>query len=151
LAERVRATLAEIRTGAEKNTGQAPVHVSDSPFPPALQEFIREIRRRRVGGVAVGYLFLSFFALQLWDPIVGTIQLLLPLTDAQATATLLFLLAGGLPLALVIAWLYDLTMRGVERTEDDAPSLSRGKRVALQATAIILSLGAFAILAWWIL
>jgi serine/threonine-protein kinase len=148
LAERVRATLAEIRTGGGKRSDQAAGEESDSPLPPALREFVREVRRRRVGGVAVGYLALSFVVLQLWDPIVGTIQLLLPLTEAQATATLLFLLAGGFPLALVIAWLYDLTARGLERTKAETTSPSKGPQLVLKIAAIVMSLVVFAALVW---
>ncbi len=147
LAERVRSTLEGIRAGPSGGAEQAAQYNSDSPLPVALQEFIREIRRRRVGGVAFGYLTLSFIAIQVWDPILPII----PLEPTQATTLFFVLLAAGFPIALVIAWLYDLKGGGIERTKDEAPTRSKGARLAIQATAIILSLGVFSILAWWIL
>jgi len=147
LAERVRATLGEIRAGPSAKTEAGAFDASDSPLPLALREFLREIRRRRVGGVAVGYLFLAGVTAGVVESLVGG----LPGDDEKIQSVVVALLAAGFPLALVIAWLYDLTAGGIERTKDEAPTRSKGAQLALKTTAIIMSLAVSVSLAYWIL
>jgi hypothetical protein len=143
----VRESLAEIRTGAEKEPDRAALDDADSPLPPALREFLREIRRRRVGGVAVGYLFLAGVTASVVESLVGG----LPGDPETIQSVVVAILAAGFPLALVIAWLYDITAQGLERTKDETPSRSKGAQLALKIGAIILSLALSVSLGWWIL
>jgi len=71
-----------------------------------------DVSRRNVVRVGTGYLVGAWVAAQV-------AELLFPLLDLPSTALrwLVVLLACGLPLALWIAWRFDLTPDGVERTD----------------------------------
>ena len=77
-----------------------------------LKAFYRELRRRKVLRACLWYLLAAWLVLQLaW--------VLLPMLgmDREQGLQLLSLLAvAGFPLAFGLAWLYDLTPGGVERT-----------------------------------
>ena len=77
-----------------------------------MREFLRELKRRKVYTVLVAYVVVAWILLQ----VAATV---LPIYDTpgwvlKAFTTLLFL---GFPLALILAWAYDLTSKGVIRTE----------------------------------
>ena len=81
--------------------------------PSAFRAFVAELRRRKVltvGAVYAGSLFILLQVAQLtFDP--------LHLPDWSYT---LLLVVGifGFPLALILAWMFDVTPEGIERTED---------------------------------
>lgn len=80
-----------------------------------MKRFLEELRRRRVFGVAAAYVVVAWLALQVADvvlPIYKAPDWILP-----TFTTLLFI---GFPLALVLAWAFDITPGGVVRTEDVA-------------------------------
>jgi serine/threonine-protein kinase len=118
-----------------------------SAFPVALQEFVREVRRRRVGGAGIGYLVVAFLLLQITEVLLPG----LPLDQDRTYALVVAGLAAGFPLALVVAWLYDLEGGGIERTARGLPVRSRGAQITLQAIAVLLSLALSVGLAFWIL
>ncbi|MAC33199.1 MAG: FHA domain-containing protein [Haliea sp.] len=78
-----------------------------------LKAFYRELRRRKVLRACLWYLLAAWLVLQLaWVflPMLGM--------DRQQGLQLLALLAmAGFPLVVILAWLFDLTPRGVERTQ----------------------------------
>lgn len=91
--------------------------------PRGVAEFFRELKRRRVFRVAVVYFAVAFV-------IVETADLIFPALGIPDWAyTLVVVLAiMGLPVALVLAWAFDLTPAGVERTGawvDDPPVATR--------------------------
>ena len=89
-----------------------------------MKRFVKELRRRKVFNVAIVYGIVSWGLIQVAD--VGAPALLLP----NWVATLVtFLLLLGFPIALVLAWAYDLTPRGIERTPqvDDTTSTVAAK------------------------
>jgi adenylate cyclase len=76
-----------------------------------MRDFLRELKRRRVYGVTVAYIVVAWVLLQ----VAATV---LPIYDTpgwmlKAFTTLLFL---GFPVAVILAWAYDLTSKGVVRT-----------------------------------
>jgi adenylate cyclase len=76
-----------------------------------VRNFFRELRRRKVYTIAVAYVLVAWGTIQVADT-------LLPIYAApdwvlKAFTTLLFL---GFPVALLLAWVYDVTAKGVERT-----------------------------------
>jgi len=88
---------------------------------------LAELRRRKVFRVGVGYAVAAFAFLQLMSSIAGAVEL------TPATMRLLVLgVLGGFPLALFLAWAYDITPRGIERTveREDAHS-SRALELAI--------------------
>jgi TolB-like protein len=77
-----------------------------------MTKFFKELRRRSVFTVGTTYVVVAWLSLQAAD-------LLLPIYDAPkwilpAFATLLFL---GLPVAILLAWAYDITPIGIRRTK----------------------------------
>jgi TolB-like protein len=74
---------------------------------------VRELKRRNVVRVAIFYTVASWLILQLAD-VFGS---LLDLPDWTGRLVVL-LLALGLPVALVISWVYEITPEGLARTSD---------------------------------
>jgi len=75
--------------------------------------FLNELRRRNVVRVAIVYGVASWLILQLAD-VFGS---LLDLPDWTGKLVILFLVLG-LPVALVMSWVYEITPEGLARTSD---------------------------------
>jgi TolB-like protein/tetratricopeptide (TPR) repeat protein len=88
--------------------------MSDST--PGYQRFFAELKRRRVFRVMAVYGFVGFGLIQVVDLAVPF--LLLPDVTYRLV---LFLLLVGFPIALVLAWAFELTPEGVRRTESASP------------------------------
>jgi TolB-like protein/Tfp pilus assembly protein PilF len=86
-----------------------------------IQAFVQELRRRRVIRVAVVYATTGFVILQTADILQPALRL--P-TWTVRLITLLLLL--GFPLALGLAWVYNVTDEGVERAGDGPGAASSG-------------------------
>lgn len=103
--------------------------------------FWSELRRRRVmrsGGV---YVAAAFVALQLGEIVFPAFDM-----PDWALRSLVVVAALGLPVVLAIAWVYDLTPEGFERTED-IPSQVRSAipRIAfLSVTSVAMGFAAYA-------
>jgi len=86
-----------------------------------VRNFFRELKRRRVYTIAVAYVVVAWGLIQAAD-------VLLPIYESpdwvlKAFTTLLIL---GFPVAILLAWAYDLTDQGVVRTEPAATSAPGG-------------------------
>lgn len=113
---------------------------------PTLARFIAELRRRRVFNVAVAYGFICFAVLQ-----VGVLVLpALPLPGWSYPA-LVAVALGGFPVALVLAWMYDLTRTGIRRTEALDLGGPRYLRWLLPALGVSASLAVAVAIGWWVL
>ncbi|MEJ2678502.1 MAG: SUMF1/EgtB/PvdO family nonheme iron enzyme [Gemmatimonadota bacterium] len=77
-----------------------------------LKRFFAELRRRRILRVAVVYAVVAWGVLQIATLIVP--ELLLPDWISRAIVVLVLL---GFPIALVLAWAFEITPEGVHRTE----------------------------------
>ncbi len=77
-----------------------------------LKRFWRELVRRRVVRVALFYAAGAWVLVQVADIVFEAFDLDHLLKYAIATA------AAGLPVALVLSWMFDLTPQGIERTPD---------------------------------
>jgi len=77
-----------------------------------MREFFRQLRERHVVKIAIAYLVAAWVVLQLADVIFPAMNL----PDWSITLAL-GLLACGFPIALMLAWVFDLTPGGVERTK----------------------------------
>lgn len=74
-------------------------------------ELVAELKRRRMFRAVGVYAVAAFAALQIGEPVVHGLRL------PEWTVTLLVVACAlGFPLTFVLAWIYDLTPRGVERT-----------------------------------
>jgi TolB-like protein len=92
-----------------------------------------ELKRRHVVRVAIAYIVVAWLVLQLVNNIVG------PLHLPDWTATLVIvLLVIGFPVALVIAWAFEITPEGVKKTEvasEKVKAVTAPETAALQASA----------------
>lgn len=107
---------------------------------------IAELQRRRVFRVLVGYGIVAFAVLQIIEPLMHALHL----PDSTLTYVVVAL-ALGFPLAVVLAWAFDVNAGRIERTAPVAPA--RGPRGAPLA-AILVGIGLLAAapgLGWYFL
>ena len=79
--------------------------------------FFAELKRRNVYKVAVGYAVVGWLVMQVAATIVPALHLPDSLTTTVVVITLL-----GFPIALVIAWAFEMTPDGMKRTENISPN-----------------------------
>src|SRR6266699_628293 len=77
-----------------------------------LKKFFTELKRRNVYKVAVAYAIVGWLVMQ----IAATVVPALHLSDAITSAVVLLVILG-FPIALIIAWAFELTPEGLKRTE----------------------------------
>lgn len=75
--------------------------------------FFEELKRRNVFRVGIAYLIMAWLVLQVTDIVVPIIEL----PEAFSKGVLL-LLAIGLPIAIILAWAYEMTPEGVKKEKD---------------------------------
>ena len=72
----------------------------------------KELKRRHVHKVAVGYIVMAWLVMQVADVILNNIT-----APDWVFHVLLLFLAIGLPIAVFLAWAYDLTPEGIKVTD----------------------------------
>jgi len=106
------------------------------------RNFFTELKRRNVYKVAVAYAVVGWLVVQISSTVLPTFH-----TPEWVVQTLVVLVALGFPIALVIAWAFELTPEGLKRTEDvDITPQKRGKTHAwiyVVAVGAFLSIGLF--------
>jgi TolB-like protein/Tfp pilus assembly protein PilF len=106
------------------------------------RNFLGELKRRNVYKVAVAYAIVGWLVIQICSTVLPTFH-----APEWVVQTLVVLVALGFPIALVIAWAFELTPEGLKRTEDvDRATEKRGKsRVWIYVVAVgaVLSIGLF--------
>jgi len=113
----------------------------------SLHTLVAEIRRRKVPQAAAVYLVAAWAVVEVADTVFPNLGL------PQWTVTLVIALAGlGLPLVLTLAWLFDLSWRGVEREDaEPAPRVAGpseveptggGRRLVAAAAVLLVLLAA---------
>jgi len=97
--------------------------------------FFSELKRRNVYKVAVVYAVVGWLLLQ------GA-SILLPTFEAPGWVMKVFVaaIAAGFPIALVLAWAFELTPEGVKRTEEIAPGESITSHTGRKISALIVLL-----------
>lgn len=120
--------------------------------PSTFQRFLAELKRRRVFRVMAVYGIVGFVVLQVVDLAVPA--LLLPEWTYRLVALLLLI---GFPIAIILAWAFDRTPEGVQRTQPAsaeeiqrtvaAPAAQRWPiGLAALVGSVLLGLGS-----WWVL
>jgi TolB-like protein/Tfp pilus assembly protein PilF len=103
--------------------------------------FFGELKRRNVYKVAVAYAVVGWLLIQIATQVFPFLEI------PNWTIRLVILLTAlGFPVALIIAWAFELTPEGIKRTEaaDAARQHSRGGMwIAVVVVAAMLSLGLF--------
>ncbi len=107
-----------------------------------LAHFLSELRRRRVGRVAVAYAVTAWALVQVADVVFP--RLALP----DWTVTLLIVVAlAGFPAALVLAWVYDVVPDAGANAAAARPATPRWVALGLVAAVLLLA-GAGAVRVW---
>ena len=75
--------------------------------------FIDELKRRNVFRVGVAYMIVAWLLLQVADVVLNNIE-----APNWVFQTILLLLVIGFPLALILAWAYELTREGIKLEKD---------------------------------
>ena len=103
--------------------------------------FFSELKRRNVYKVAVAYAVVGWLLIQVATQVFPFLDI-----PNWAIRLVILLTALGFPIALIIAWAFELTPEGIKRTEsaDAAGQRSRGGIwIAVVAIAAGLSIGLF--------
>jgi TolB-like protein/Tfp pilus assembly protein PilF len=103
------------------------------------RNFFGELKRRNVYKVAVAYAIVGWLVMQ----IAATVVPALHLSDAIMSAVVLLVILG-FPIALILAWAFELTPEGIKRTDEIEPGPRSRNRawiyVVVVAGAISVSL-----------
>ena len=91
--------------------------------------FFAELKRRNVYKVAVAYAVVSWLIIQITATIASAFHLSDRLTTAVVVLTLL-----GFPVALAIAWAFEMTPEGMKRTADVSPDQEDRKSTRLNSS-----------------
>jgi serine/threonine-protein kinase len=113
-----------------------------------IDNFFAELKRRNVYKVAVAYAVVGWLVIQVTATIVPALHLPDGLTSAVVVLTLI-----GLPVALVIAWAFEMTPEGMKRTEnvppdEVIPQWSKKKFAALIIGVAVIAAGLLAFQLW---
>src|SRR5438105_3426491 len=109
------------------------------------RNFFSELRRRNVYKVAVAYAVVGWLVIQ----VAATIVPALHLADGITTAVVVVVLLG-FPIALVIAWAFEMTPEGIKRTEDIRPGekIPQWSRRKFAALILVIAICAVALLGY---
>lgn len=96
-----------------------------------LGRWFEELRRRKVFRVALAYVVVGWVLIQVADATFEPLGLPTVATRFVIVATVL-----GFPLACVLAWAFDITRQGIERTAALASPAAEAPALAAQASSI---------------
>jgi len=104
-----------------------------------LQNFFGELRRRNVYRVAIAYAVVAWLLIQIATQVFPFFEI-----PNWAVRLVVLLLAIGFPVALILAWAFELTPEGIKRTDEIEPARSKGRAwIYIVIIAGALSLGLF--------
>lgn len=95
--------------------------------------FFEELKKRNVYKAGVAYVVTSWLLLQIVDVVGPGLG-----WDESTTTILLKILIIGFPIALLIAWLYELTPKGLRRTGEAETSTGDKKRIGRKVNHFII-------------
>ena len=96
-----------------------------------LPNFFAELKRRNVYKVAVAYAVVAWLLIQ-------AASIMFPTFDAPSWVMKVFVAAilAGFPIALILAWAFELTPEGMVPTEQVAPNKSIARQTGRRLTGI---------------
>jgi len=124
-------------------------HQHGHPHLPTFT-FLEELKRRNVGRVAILYIILGYVVLEVFGVFVHLLDL--PPWVGRSAVLLVVL---GFPVALLIAWIYEVTPEGLKPTDEVAPHKSirhlTGRRLDRAIIAVLaIALSYFIIDKFWL-
>ena len=108
-----------------------------------MNSFFGELKRRNVFKVGIAYVVVAWLVVQ----VVNNLVPLLGVPEWSAKVVLIFLIAG-FPVALILAWAYDLSPQGIKRTapakDSSAASVTKTSASAAASSAPSIAVLPFA-------
>src|SRR3989441_7357253 len=102
-----------------------------------MPNFFAELKRRNVYKVAIAYAVVAWLLMQIATQVFPFLEI-----PNWAIRLVIMLIVIGFPIALVIAWAFELTPEGIKRTEDVdlSPALTRktGRKLDFFIIAVLL-------------
>ena len=101
--------------------------------------FFSELKRRRVGKVAIGYGAVAWMVTEASSVVMPALRL----PEWTVTFVVVFLMVG-FPVAMIMAWVFDVGPQGIKRTaplRDETASMQVRLRVAYAAVVVLLMAG----------
>src|SRR5438105_13003386 len=89
------------------------------------KNFFAELKRRNVYKVAVAYAIVGWLLVQIATQVFPFLEI-----PNWVVRLVIALVAIGFPIALIIAWAFELTPEGIKRTEDVDVPLRAARRIA---------------------
>ncbi|MEY2528447.1 MAG: hypothetical protein QOJ05_537 [Verrucomicrobiota bacterium] len=109
------------------------------------KKFFAELQRRNVYRVAVAYGVVAWLLIQIATQVFPFFDI-----PSWAIRLVIVVLVLGFPVALIIAWIYELTPEGLQRTDDvppaKSPAPSKGRKIDFVIIGVLLTI--IAIMAW---
>ena len=96
--------------------------------------FLTELKRRKVYRVAVAYAIVAWLLIQAGSILFPTFEAPTWVMKVFVTAVIL-----GFPVALILAWAFEMTPGGIRREEEVAPQESKTPKAGRKWTAIIVA------------
>jgi serine/threonine-protein kinase len=110
-----------------------------------LKKFFAELQRRNVYRVAAAYGVVGWLLVQIATQVFPFFDI-----PIWATRLVIVVLMLGFPVALIIAWIYELTPQGLQRTDEVAPAKSiahsTGRKMDFVIIGVLLTV--IGIMAW---
>ena len=100
------------------------------------RNFFAELKRRNVYKVAVAYAIVGWLLVQVSTQVFPFLEI-----PNWVVRLVIVLIALGFPIAVVIAWAFELTPEGIKRTEDVDPAAS-GRQPRKHAWIVVVIVGA---------
>jgi TolB-like protein/Tfp pilus assembly protein PilF len=97
-----------------------------------VRRFFAELRRRKVIRFAIGYAIIGAGITEGASSIFGPLGL-----SEGGQRAIAILVIAGFPVALVLSWVFDITLRGIERTPDATPAAAPREPLPPDSIAVI--------------
>ena len=98
-----------------------------------MSKFLQELKRRNVIKSTIAYLVVAWILLQVFT-------VLLPIVKAPEwiLQTLTLIMAIGLPIWIIISWIYDITPEGIEKTPEESEKHIHKELINKRTNAFII-------------
>src|SRR5450631_2718532 len=107
-----------------------------------IDNFFAELKRRNVYKVAVAYAIVGWLLIQIATQVFPFFEI-----PNWAVRLVVLAIVVGFPIALVLAWAFELTPEGIKRAEDVSPAAEKRARshawIYVVAVGAVLSIGLF--------
>ncbi len=104
-----------------------------------MKSFLAELKRRHVYKVAVAYGVVAWLLIQAASIVLPTFE-----APGWVLKTFLVAMVAGFPMALIIAWAFEMTPEGIKRTENVSPDEKIPQWSRRNFAALIVTIGLIA-------